>query len=102
MSRCGRATGSTLHLWQRFLNTVAENAKDAGKICALKKRIRQSGFPERKNHPGPKALGELVLPDLTKVSNDLFPEALQPDPLGREAMVHKAHAQSRGRVYIGR
>jgi nephrocystin-3 len=56
----------------------------------------------RENYPDPKALGELVLTDLTKVINDLFPEGSQPDPLDREAMDHEAYAQSRERVYIGR
>ena len=81
---------------------AAENAKDAEKLCALKDRIRQSKFPVRENYPDPKALSELVLADLTKVINDLFPEGSQPDPLDREAMDHEAYAQSREHVYIGR
>ena len=56
----------------------------------------------RENYPDPKALGELVLADLTKVINDNWPEGSQPDPLDREAMDHEAYAQSRERVYIGR
>lgn len=81
---------------------TAENAKDAEKLRNLKENIRRGGFPVRENYPEPKALGELVLADLTKVINDLFPEGSQPDPLDREAMDHEAYAQSRERVYIGR
>jgi hypothetical protein len=71
------------------------------KLLALKDRIRRSGFPVRENYSDPKALGELVLADLTRVINDLFPEGSQPHPLDREAMDHEAYAQSRERVYIG-
>jgi len=83
-------------------NFTAENAKDAEKLSHLKENIRHSGFPVRENYPDPKALGELVLDDLTKVINDKWPEGSQPDPLDREAMDHEAYAQSRERVYIGR
>ena len=65
-------------------------------------RRATSQFPVRENYPDPKALGELVLADLTKVINENWPEGSQPDPLDREAMDHEAYAQSRERVYIGR
>ena len=81
---------------------IAENAKDAEKLAGLKDKICHSGFPVRENYPTPQALGELVLADLTKVINELWPEGSQPDPLDREAMDHEAYAQSRERVYIGR
>ena len=81
---------------------TAENAKDGEKLRTLKDKIRRNGFPVRENYPDPKALGELVLADLTKVINDTWPEGSQPDPLDREAMDHEAYAQSRERVYIGR
>lgn len=81
---------------------TAENAKDAEKLHTLKERIRQSRFPVRENYPDPKALGELVLTDLTRVINELFPEGSQPDSLDREAIDHEAYAQSRERVYVGR
>jgi hypothetical protein len=81
---------------------IAENANDAEKLRHLKENIRHSGFPVRENYPDPKALGELVLADLTRVINELFPEGSQPAPLDREAMDHEAYAQSRERVYIGR
>jgi nephrocystin-3 len=81
---------------------TAEDAEDAGRLRKLKDRIRKSGFPVRENYPDPKALGELVLADLTAVIGERFPEGSQPDPLDREAMDHDAYAQSRERVYIGR
>ncbi|MGA9130784.1 MAG: AAA family ATPase, partial [Candidatus Sulfotelmatobacter sp.] len=83
-------------------NFIAENAKDAQKLSGLKEKIRQNKFPVRENYPDPKALGKLVLADLTKVINDNWPEGSQPDPLDRDAMDHEAYAQSRERVYIGR
>lgn len=72
------------------------------KLAALKASIRASGFPVRENYPDPKALGELILADLTNVINELFPEGSQPDPLVREAFEHEAFAASRARVYISR
>ncbi|HZZ43486.1 MAG TPA: DUF4062 domain-containing protein [Tepidisphaeraceae bacterium] len=83
-------------------NFVAENENNAEKLRTLKAIIRQSGFPVRENYYDPRALGELVLDDLRKVIDDLFPEGSQPDPLDREAMDHESYAQSRERVYIGR
>ncbi|MDE3090905.1 MAG: NACHT domain-containing protein, partial [Chloroflexota bacterium] len=72
------------------------------KLAALKERIRKSGLPVREDYPDPRALGELVLQDLTDVINRLYPEGTQPDPLDRDAADHDAFAQSRARTYIGR
>lgn len=81
---------------------AAENTQNAEKLQHLKENIRHSGFPVRENYPDSKALGELVLADLTKVINEIWPEGSRPDPLDREAMDHEAYAQSREHVYIGR
>ena len=70
------------------------------KLKALRECIRTSGLPLRENYPNPKALGQLVLADLTSVINRLFPEGSAPDPLDREAAEHEAFARSRERVYI--
>jgi hypothetical protein len=82
------------------------------KLADLKDRIRASGFPVRENYPDPKALGALVLRDLTALIDFLFPEGSRPSDLDREAAEHEAFARSRsvvetqpGRaagVYIGR
>jgi len=79
-----------------------EDATAAAKLRQLKERIRNSGFPVRDNYPDPKALGELVLRDLTEIIDRRYPEEETPDPLDREAAEHDAFAQSRARVYIGR
>jgi tetratricopeptide (TPR) repeat protein len=81
---------------------TTEGTETTEKLRNLKDRIRRSGFPVRENYPNPKALGDLVLADLTAVIDKLFPEGSQPDPLDREALDHEAYAQSRERVYIGR
>ncbi|NTV47776.1 MAG: DUF4062 domain-containing protein, partial [Chlorobiales bacterium] len=81
---------------------LSESPEDTVKLSALKDRIRQSHFPVHENYPNSKALGELVLADLTAVINERWPEGSQPDPLTREAMDHAAYARSRQRVYIGR
>ena len=81
---------------------TAESAEDAQRLRSLKERIRASGFPVREDYLGPKALGDLVLADLTAIIDKCWPEGSQPDPLDREAMDHEAYAQSRERVYIGR
>jgi len=81
---------------------TAEGDGDGERLRNLKKRIRTSGFPVYENYPDPKALGGLVLADLTVVIDKRWPEGSQPDPLGRDAMDHEAYAQSRERVYIAR
>ncbi|MGR3177950.1 MAG: AAA family ATPase [Candidatus Anammoxibacter sp.] len=69
------------------------------KLKLLKERIEESKLPV-KRYPDPKALGELVLKELTEIINTLFPEERLPDPLDREAAEHEAFLQSRTRVYI--
>jgi tetratricopeptide (TPR) repeat protein len=81
---------------------TVESVEDAKRLQDLKGRIRASGFPVREEYPDPKALGDLVMADLTAVIDSRWPEGSQPDPLDREAMDHEAYAQSRERVYIGR
>lgn len=72
------------------------------KLILLKDRIRKSGFSVRENYPDPRALGELVLKDITSIIEKLFPEGSNPDPLDREASDHEQFARSRASVYIGR
>ncbi|MEK6324266.1 MAG: DUF4062 domain-containing protein [Acidobacteriota bacterium] len=72
------------------------------KLAALKQHIRESGLPVRENYPNPQALGELVLQDLTKLIDQLFPEATQEDPYESEIAIHEAFALNETRVYIGR
>ena len=74
----------------------------ARKLVLLKERIRESGFPVREGYPDPRSLGRLVLEDLTRLIDTLFPKGSAPDPLDREATEHEAFARSRARVYIGR
>ena len=72
------------------------------KLADLKKRIEKGGLPVRTNYPDPRALGELVLADLTAVIDRLYPAGSEPDALTREATEHEAFARSRAGVYIGR
>ncbi|MCK4943271.1 MAG: DUF4062 domain-containing protein, partial [Candidatus Aminicenantes bacterium] len=81
---------------------LSENAESENKLKNLKERIRKSNLPVRDNYPDPKALGDLVLKDLTEVIDKLFPEGSQPTPLDKEALEHEIFAQSRAKVYIGR
>jgi tetratricopeptide (TPR) repeat protein len=80
----------------------SENEAASQKLTALKDRIRSSGLPLHEYYPDPQALGQLVLQDLTRVINELYPEDQRPDPLDREVAEHEAFAQSRAQVYIGR
>ena len=80
----------------------AQNEEARAKVAALKDRILTSGLPVRESYSDPQALGQLVLEDLTRIINELYPEDQRPDPLDREAAEHEAFAQSRARVYIGR
>ncbi|HWR57483.1 MAG TPA: AAA family ATPase, partial [Thermodesulfovibrionales bacterium] len=81
---------------------IEEDTQQIEKLHSLKNRIRGSRFPVRENYPDPKALGELVLKDMTSVINKLFPEGSAPNPLDRDALEHEQFAKSRAAVYIGR
>jgi tetratricopeptide (TPR) repeat protein len=81
---------------------VSESPEEKEKLRKLKEQIRKSGLTVYENYPDPRALGRLVLADLTKVIDQHWPEGSQPDPLTREALDHAAFARSRERVYIGR
>jgi tetratricopeptide (TPR) repeat protein len=89
---------------------IAEHgAEEAGRraevrrarLAALKERIRDSGLPVR-DYPEPRAVGELILADLTAVIDRHYPDGSQPTPLEREAAEHEAFARSRAGIYIGR
>jgi nephrocystin-3 len=73
----------------------SENPAARAKLVELKDRIRRSRFPTQENYPDPKALGELVLKDMTGAIDRLFPEGTQPDALDREAAEHEIFASSR-------
>lgn len=79
---------------------ATENAESREKLQQLKDRIRRIGLPVRENYHDPKALGELVLQDLTAVVDRLFPEGLQPDPLEAEAAAHELCARQLRLLYI--
>ncbi|MCX6842181.1 MAG: tetratricopeptide repeat protein [candidate division WOR-3 bacterium] len=81
---------------------ASESPEAAEKLAKLKTRIRSSGLPVCENYADPEELGDLVLEDLTKVIDELYPPGSEPAPLDREAMLHDAFARSRARVYIGR
>lgn len=72
------------------------------KLEELKKRIRASGVHVREDYSDPEALGELVLADLTRVIDTLYPAGFEPDHFQREAAGHEAYAVSRTSSYIGR
>lgn len=72
------------------------------KLFALKQQIRDSGVPVRENYANPRELGQLVLADLTRVVDSLFPAGSQPSLLERERGLHEAFAQSRARIYVQR
>jgi tetratricopeptide (TPR) repeat protein len=87
---------------------TAEDKESAGKLVRLKERIRdahrQGRLLEapRENYPTPEALGDLVLADLTRIIEELYPLDQVPDPLDQEAARHEAYAQSRRIAFIGR
>ena len=80
----------------------AESSEHRQKLIALKNRIRESGFPVHESFCDPKDLGQLVLDDITKVIDQLFPAGAAVDALDREAAEHDAFARNRAQVHIGR
>ena len=80
---------------------ISEDESSRAKLFALKERIRKSGFPVRENYPDPQTLGQLVLKDMTRLINQLYPKSAPLDRLDSDVADHEAFAQSRARVYIG-
>ncbi|HSB09187.1 MAG TPA: DUF4062 domain-containing protein [Blastocatellia bacterium] len=72
------------------------------KLAELKQQIRESGLPVRENYPNPHALGEIVLEDLTRLIDQVFPETTPADPYETEIAVHEAFALNETRVYVKR
>jgi tetratricopeptide (TPR) repeat protein len=70
------------------------------KLRNLKTKIRISGLPLRENYPSPKALGQWILQDLTKIIDKIYPKSDQPSPLELQNIEHKAFAHSRSAIYI--
>jgi len=103
-------------------NHVSRSKKEKDKLRELKNKILAHGFvvpederveaqrarvlaladefPVRKDYTGPRALGHLVLTDLTELIERLFPANEIPDPLDREASEHEDFARSRAVVEI--
>jgi tetratricopeptide (TPR) repeat protein len=88
----------------RFGAEAAERraADRRAKLDALKEKIRLSGLPVREGYADPKALGRLVLADLTAVIERAFPATAEPDPSAREAALHEAFARVHAAGYVGR
>ncbi|MGZ5488368.1 MAG: tetratricopeptide repeat protein, partial [Candidatus Aminicenantales bacterium] len=74
----------------------------AEKLARLKDRIRASPFPVREDYRDPRDLGRLVLEDMTRLIDTLFPEVEPPDVLGREAAGQEAYIRGLSRVFIAR
>ena len=87
---------------ERRPDFVEENPEARKKLAQLKERIRGSKLPVREDYRNPRALGELVLRDLTAAISRQFPLEETPDPLEREALEHEMFARSRRDLYIGR
>ena len=86
----------------RRADHVDDDPTARAKLANLKRRIRESGSAVREAYPTPKALGELVLRDLTTAINQDYPPDAVPDPLDRARAEHDAFARRRTGVYVGR
>jgi tetratricopeptide (TPR) repeat protein len=74
----------------------------AGKLAALKRRIRESGLRVVDGYRDAESLGDLVFDDLSQAIAEDFPESEPEPPALREARVHESFAESRTRAYLGR
>lgn len=72
------------------------------RLNQLKARIRTSGFPVRENFKDARALGQLVLKDLTELIDGQYPQGSEPDVVDRELTDHEIFAASRTHVYVAR
>lgn len=92
----------------------AESPEAAGKLTALKEKIRASGRPVMENYPCRwddsqgrvaelEAFGEQVLEDLWVAICAAYPEEMpEADPLTVERQMHEAFAEERSRLHVGR
>ena len=83
-------------------HAFVDGEEPSGRLRALKQRVRESGLPVREPYRDPRALADLVLEDLRKVIDRLYPAGSVPDALEREAAEHEAFIESRARLYLGR
>lgn len=72
------------------------------RLNQLKARIRTSGFPVREKFKDARALGQLVLKDLTELIDGQYPQGSEPDVVDRELTDHEIFAASRTHVYVPR
>jgi hypothetical protein len=72
------------------------------KLIALKKRIRESGFPLQENYASPAALGEMVLRDLRNLIETLYPSGENMDLLQLEREEHEYYATRLAKGFVGR
>ncbi len=72
------------------------------RLSALKERIRQSGLPLRENYRDPRELGRLVLEDMTRLIDTLFPEGAKRDTDQLETAGHEDYIRVLSRAYIAR
>jgi tetratricopeptide (TPR) repeat protein len=86
--------------WER--QVYRETPAGAEKLARLKDRIRASPFPVRENYRDPRDLGRLVLEDMTRLIDTLFPEGEPPDTLGRETAGQEAYIRALSQVYVTR
>jgi nephrocystin-3 len=91
-----------------FVETGPRAKRMQRKLTALKERIRTAAaqkklkYPPRENYADPKALGDLIRADFTRIIEELYPPAEVPDPLDQEANRHEEYARSRRDLYIPR
>lgn len=71
------------------------------KLHELKERIKKSDFPLQEKFNDPKHLGRMVLDDLTKLVDRLFPPETRPDPIAREVFEQHSYIHELSRIYIG-
>jgi len=93
---------------------MAENSDAAGKVAALKDKIRASGRPVMEEYPcrwdntegrvvDLESFGKRVLDDLwTAICAEYPEEAPEVDPLAIERRMHEAFVEERSRLHVGR
>jgi tetratricopeptide (TPR) repeat protein len=81
---------------------IEENPESARKLAELKDRIRCNSPHVRENYRDARALGDLVLRDITALVDRLYPEKKVTDALARMAAEHEAFVRSRTMVYVAR
>ena len=84
-------------------HAIGRAEERCARLTNLKRKIRESGLPVREDYPDPRALGALVLADMSSVIDTLFPVGLRARHVSQGGIRSRiVSPRSRSLVYVPR